>query len=256
MAVRLDHLVIAVDDLQLATDAYTAMGFTVLPGGRHSAGTTENALIVFADGSYLELIGFTGDAPQPTGTDFAAMLGNRRGLAGVAFAVDDLKAHAATLRARSISVGALSSGQRVTPTGDIARWQMTFLNPTMAPFFIEDLSPRNVRVPDRPNAITHTNGASGVAAITVLTDDLTSGESHYAALLAASPKPENAGCFFSLANGTDVHLRIPKNEAERAHRRTHGDAPFSMTIATTAPLPDNANPHGARLAFDVRGGDA
>ena len=36
----------------------SSFGFTVLPGGAHADGLTENALIAFADGSYLELIAF------------------------------------------------------------------------------------------------------------------------------------------------------------------------------------------------------
>src|SRR5581483_146322 len=35
-----------------------ALGFTVIGGGAHADGPTENALIPFPDGSYLELIAF------------------------------------------------------------------------------------------------------------------------------------------------------------------------------------------------------
>src|SRR5204862_6781240 len=53
----IDHLVVAVPDLDVARKSYEALGFTVVPGGRHPIGT-HNALIAFADGAYLELIAF------------------------------------------------------------------------------------------------------------------------------------------------------------------------------------------------------
>src|SRR5215471_9075151 len=53
---RLDHVVVVVSSLAEAARSFAAAGFTVTPGGRHDAIPTENALIAFADGSYLELL--------------------------------------------------------------------------------------------------------------------------------------------------------------------------------------------------------
>ncbi len=55
---NLDHVVIVVTDLERAMTDYQALGFTVLPGGEHADGRTHNALIAFADGTYIELIAF------------------------------------------------------------------------------------------------------------------------------------------------------------------------------------------------------
>ena len=49
MLLGIDHLVIAVPDLATAQRQYEALGFTVVPGGRHPVGT-HNALVAFADG--------------------------------------------------------------------------------------------------------------------------------------------------------------------------------------------------------------
>src|SRR6266545_8295306 len=57
MITGIDHIIIAVADLNVAVRSYRGLGFTVVPGGRHPIGT-HNALISFADGSYLELIAF------------------------------------------------------------------------------------------------------------------------------------------------------------------------------------------------------
>ena len=58
MISAIDHIVILVHDLEAAVRDYTALGFTVVPGGEHADGRSRNALIAFADGSYLELIAF------------------------------------------------------------------------------------------------------------------------------------------------------------------------------------------------------
>ena len=60
----LDHIVIAVADLDTAIADFRSLGFTVQPGGRHPGRTSHNALIVFADGAYFELIAWTAPAPQ------------------------------------------------------------------------------------------------------------------------------------------------------------------------------------------------
>lgn len=36
----------------------------IQPGGKHADGRTENRLVVFRDGTYLELIAFIDDAPE------------------------------------------------------------------------------------------------------------------------------------------------------------------------------------------------
>src|SRR5512138_813197 len=58
MAIRpsFDHAVIVVEDLAAAAQQFARSGFGVLPGGRHAGMPTHNALIPFADGSYLELL--------------------------------------------------------------------------------------------------------------------------------------------------------------------------------------------------------
>ena len=56
MSARLDHVVVVVTSLAEAERDFGAAGFTVLAGGRHDALPTENALVCFADGTYLELL--------------------------------------------------------------------------------------------------------------------------------------------------------------------------------------------------------
>ncbi len=58
MLVGLDHLVILVEKLEEAVTGYEVLGFRVTLGGEHADGLTRNALVPFADGTYLELVAF------------------------------------------------------------------------------------------------------------------------------------------------------------------------------------------------------
>ncbi len=51
----IDHMVIAVEDLQQAAADYAKLGFGIEPGGRHPGGT-ENAAAAFESHTYLELL--------------------------------------------------------------------------------------------------------------------------------------------------------------------------------------------------------
>src|SRR5437762_13520778 len=55
---QLDHVVFVARDLQAAIEDHRRRGFTVTPGGEHADHLTHNALIAFADGTYLVLVAF------------------------------------------------------------------------------------------------------------------------------------------------------------------------------------------------------
>jgi len=57
MFTGIDHVVILVQRLDDAIRTYQGLGFNVYPGGEHPGGT-HNALVIFRDGAYLELIAF------------------------------------------------------------------------------------------------------------------------------------------------------------------------------------------------------
>jgi hypothetical protein len=59
-----DHLVILVEALEAAVAGYEELGFRVSPGGEHADGLTRNALVPFADGTYLELVWFVDPADR------------------------------------------------------------------------------------------------------------------------------------------------------------------------------------------------
>ena len=94
MAHSIDHILVLVRDLAAASADYAAAGFTVTPGGVHADGTTHNALIPFADGTYLELIAPTRGDRLPDEV-FGPRLQRGEGLVDYALGAADLDVEAA-----------------------------------------------------------------------------------------------------------------------------------------------------------------
>ena len=113
MITGIDHLVIAVKDLEAATRAYGELGFTVVPGGRHPVGTY-NTLIAFADGSYLELIGFYRDNPDHR---WWAALQRGGGLVDYCLQTDDLMGDTRAFRDAGVDIADPVSQSRLRPDG-------------------------------------------------------------------------------------------------------------------------------------------
>ncbi len=98
MTRRIDHLVLAVHDLDAAADFYRGLGFTVGARNRHAWGT-ENALVQFQS-SFLELItvGKNADIPPHSANHFSFgayvrdYLARREGLAMVVLDSADAEA--------------------------------------------------------------------------------------------------------------------------------------------------------------------
>lgn len=139
MLVGLDHLIVAVADLDHAAAAVdTSLGLEVGDGGRHPLLGTRNRLVWWGD-SYLELAAVE-DPQVAAGNWFGAAVtsalarvdgAGARGAGGppvggaaaapigLALASDDLAADAAATRSAPIT-----DGQRTRPDGRIVRWRM------------------------------------------------------------------------------------------------------------------------------------
>src|SRR5687767_3214453 len=100
MPIGIDHIVIAVNDLDQTIADYTAAGFTVTPGGEHKGGASHNALVTFRDGAYFELIAFRADKPH--GTHWKETLKQGEGLVDYALRTNDLDQEVKDLRAAGL----------------------------------------------------------------------------------------------------------------------------------------------------------
>jgi len=176
----LDHVVIAVGDLEQAIADYRSLGFTVTPGGRHPGRTSHNALIVFDDGAYIELIAWT----APNDAERWNVVHRKHGDGFMDFALipQDLPRATAEAKARGLPLNGPIDGGRVRPDGVELKWQTARQATFDLPFFCGDVTPRSLRVPEG-DVRRHANGAAGVTTVVLAVTDLEISAARYAAML-------------------------------------------------------------------------
>jgi catechol 2,3-dioxygenase-like lactoylglutathione lyase family enzyme len=163
----IDHIVVVVPELEAAIKSYGELGFTVVRGGKHNIGT-HNALIAFADGSYMELIAFL--APV-AGHPWYETMHKSGGLVDFCAQTDDLAADVAAFRKAGININDPNAMTRDRPDGYRLSWVLSSPNAPFngsVPFLIKDETPRDERV---PRERTHRNGVSGLANLVVAVAD-------------------------------------------------------------------------------------
>lgn len=138
----IDHLVIAVADLDAATsELEAALGLAFTAGGNHPGAGTANR-IAFLGEPYLELIAVEDEAladARPIGAAALRALEAGGGLATYALVDDALEVSVAELQANGSSIAAPQHGSRQRPDGEtVAWWTATFdrLGPNRPPFLI------------------------------------------------------------------------------------------------------------------------
>lgn len=193
MALTFDHAVIAVDDLDVAIEDYRALGFTVKRGGVHANGATHNALVVFLDGTYLELLARTGEPPTPGMVDFSTLLENGEGLVGYALRCDDIEAEVARLKGAGFTVGEVVPGERRRDDGTIIQWKLALIEGGFAPFLIQDVTPRERRIPTDAALTTHANRAVGIKGVEIVVREMVSASEWYHKLFGKGSFPEACG---------------------------------------------------------------
>ena len=143
MLLGIDHLVIAVLDLDAASDELERLvGLTAAGGGRHPALGTQNRLAWLGD-TYIELVSIADRAVAEgswLGIPTIAVLETGGGLATWAIATNSIDADVAALRSNGAHLGDPMSGERERPDGTFVRWRLAIgesLGPAEPPFLIE-----------------------------------------------------------------------------------------------------------------------
>jgi catechol 2,3-dioxygenase-like lactoylglutathione lyase family enzyme len=251
----IDHVVIVVRELESAITSYLRAGFTVVRGGKHPIGT-HNALIAFADGSYLELIAFL--KPQ-TGHPWHAALEKGGGMIDFCMRTDDLEADAESMRRAGARIGKPYQLTRDRPDGYQLSWLLAIPEAPFngqVPFLIKDETPRDERV---PRERSHRNGATGIASLVIAVDDPAMTSRYYARVLGRPGAPVNrpeldtAGVAFVIGPN-EVQLLASKNDNGPLAQwlRARGQSPFELTLANRGGDPTMLDPallQGARIRF-------
>ena len=229
MLTRLDHLVILVRDLDWAVRGYEALGFAVTPGGEHADGLTRNTLIPFKDGSYLELVAFVDqEDPRDNVWGWRRFLSSGGGLIDYCAASDDLAADVGRLGEWDFGVDGPTDGGRRLADGREIRWLIARIRQEgrLLPFLIEDLTPRDLRIPGDSSA-EHPNGALGISNLKIAASD-----AEEALRAFASLKEPSGGTSLRLGP-CSLSVVTAEQEDEARHRLdTTGPGPFAVGLAT------------------------
>ncbi len=182
-----DHAIVVVSSLPESVNSFERAGFTVTPGGKHDAVPTENALVCFADGGYLELLA-TRDPETRTelrrlrasdrwelhlrgvsavARRFLPLLAGPDGVADWVLRSESIARDAARLRQSGVVASGPVEMSRQRPDGERIAWQLLLPESLLHPFRIADRTPRERRVPGEPAAVTHANGARAVGVVHV-----------------------------------------------------------------------------------------
>ena len=170
-SLALDHVILLVPYAYLSNPpTWLTSNLTLSPGGRHADKKTENRLVLFRDGTYLELIAFIDDDgskrqghwwDKPYGVvDYAFTTREKLDYDGIVARLKD--------SGTGISYDKPKAGGRITPDGRELKWETTFPNGVgrgNVPFFCTDVTPRERRVAATEENTTHPCGALGMAGV-------------------------------------------------------------------------------------------
>ncbi len=251
MSRSVDHLVLAVHDLDAAGDFYGRLGFQVGRRNRHPWGT-ENRLVQF-NGAFLELVTVADPALIPehaqNAFSFGAFVRDRlrgtgEGLAMLALSSSDAVADAAAFRAAGIGLGEPFHFERtgIGPDGSEVRvaFSLAFARDPAATatgyFVCQHRAPESFW---NPAAQRHDNGALGIGCVVAIAENPTD---HHIPLEAftgvRAPRSTSRGLTFTLADGAALDVF---------------DAVAAGQVFGAGALP--SGPDGSLAAFSVRVAD-
>jgi len=200
----LDHVFLAVRNLEAAAAGWRRLGFTVSPYGAHSAhlGSANHTIVLEDD--YIELLGILTETEHSRPTiDF---LKSREGVARVAFTTDDAVGGAAELRGRGIEpIGPVSfsrpvdlpDGGRTEARFTVFRWPLGERPGGVQIFACQHFTRDAVWIPALQE---HANGASGIVRVEYLVRD-PKAEAEHMVRLIDEPATETADGYVVKSGG-------------------------------------------------------
>ncbi len=221
---RIDHATLAGRDLATLEGLVGDLGFEPTYGGPHANGETEMSLVVFPDGSYLELLAPTGESDPER---WARHL--REDVSPCAWAIPapDIDGTAAAAADAGIEVDGPVDGGRQRPDGTAVDWRFAFLGPgdpgAVLPFLIDDLTPREYRVPSEPV----TDAVGGLARVLVCVRETTPAldrfERAFGASVERTVEDPALDATVHLLSGVAGALVVPESGPLTERLDRHGD---------------------------------
>jgi catechol 2,3-dioxygenase-like lactoylglutathione lyase family enzyme len=214
----IDHLLIAVHDLDRAAAAYRRLGFTLSPRAVHSEhmGTANHTIMLERD--YFELL--TVLTPTPANAKWRQALAAGEGLAGFAVATPSAVAAAAAWRGAGLAASDSLAFSRAVERADGERMEARFevvtlpeqTVPAMAMFACAQLTREAVWLPE---LITHLNTARAIRKLTLAAPDpLLAAASWSGALPGSTCVPADGGAQIRIGRHL-VDLIDPPTAARR-----------------------------------------
>lgn len=262
----LDHIIVIVSDLRVATSQFSQLGFSVIPGGVHTGGLTHNALVPFTDGTYLELLATTRTSTLRSigflkrmrllgaytmkqtaiGRRLIEDIAGGVGMNDFALLSLDLEHEIASSHDHGITITDPIPGGRIRPDGQEIVWRTAVPQTLDLPFLIDDLTPRNLRVPAASENM-HANGILGISGLTILVSNLVESIARYRALIGEEPKtqphfpqPGTQSIEFSLDERfISLAGPLPGSSTLRKFLRPRGARPVGIFFNTTKSDPDD-----------------
>jgi catechol 2,3-dioxygenase-like lactoylglutathione lyase family enzyme len=189
----IDHVVIAVRDLDSTRDSYRRMGFTVTPRGYHTLGS-QNHCVMFGQ-DYFELLMVPQRLPgREYYYDFARI---GEGLAAVALKTDNARGAFGELTAAALAPSDpvdFSRPVQLAEGAKTASFRITQLGLEQTPGGQVFLCQHFTRdVVWRPEYQTHANTATGLAAVAILSADIGATAAAYERLFDVKAKAISEG---------------------------------------------------------------
>ena len=171
----IDHVLIAVRDLDAAKDTFERLGFKVTPEGRHPGRGTSNRLVVFG-GEYLELISVHDPEGNLFRPNLPSFLDAREGLFIFSMGTGDVHERARSVRSAGVLITDPVKGSRQAGDGTAAySWTQAEIAPEEMPgsqtFFIQHDHTIEERYTEPPDPTNHPNGVLGISSLSLAVKD-------------------------------------------------------------------------------------